>query len=76
MKKDAYWEPMLEDSMNLIARLPEIAAFIYRFKYKGGELIPSDPELDWGSNFAHMMGVADPKYRDLSRLVFLAALRS
>ena len=71
MKKDAYWEPMLEDSMNLIARLPEIAAFIYRLKYKGGELIPADPELDWGSNFAHMMGVPDPKYRDLSRLYFL-----
>jgi len=71
IKKDAYWEPMLEDSMNLIARLPEIAAFIYRFKYKGGELIPSDPKLDWGSNFAHMMGVADAKYRDLSRLYFL-----
>jgi citrate synthase len=71
MKKDTYWEPMLEDSMNLIARLPEIAAFIYRFKYKGGEMISPDPSLDWGSNFAHMMGVSDPKYRDLSRLYFL-----
>lgn len=71
MKKDEYWQPMLEDSMNLIARLPEIAAFIYRLKYKGGKLIPSNPDLDWGSNFAHMMGVADPKYRDLSRLYFL-----
>jgi len=71
MKKDEYWQPMLEDSMNLIARLPEIAAFIYRLKYKGGNLIPSNPDLDWGSNFAHMMGVADLKYRDLSRLYFL-----
>jgi citrate synthase len=71
MKKDEYWEPMLEDSMNLIAKLPEIAAYIYRLKYKGGELIPSNPELDWGSNFAHMMGVPDLEYRDLSRLYFL-----
>jgi citrate synthase len=71
MKKDEYWEPMLEDSMNLIARLPEIAAFIYRLKYKSGDLIPSNPELDWGSNFAHMMGVPDLMYRDLSRLYFL-----
>ena len=71
IKKDAYWEPMLEDSLNLIAKLPEIAAFIYRLKYKGGELIPSDPNLDWGSNFAHMMGIQDEKYGDLSRLYFL-----
>jgi citrate synthase len=71
IKKDAYWEPMLEDSLNLVAKLPEIAAFIYRFKYKGGDIIPSDPELDWGANFAHMMGIRDPLYKDLSRLYFL-----
>lgn len=71
LKKDAYWEPMLEDSLNLTAKLPEIAAFIYRLKYKGGEIIPPDPTLDWGGNFAHMMGITDPAYRDLSRLYFL-----
>ncbi len=71
LKKDAYWEPMLEDSMNLIAKLPEIAAFIYRMKYKGGKVIPSDPSLDWAANFAHMMGINDPLYKDLSRLYFL-----
>ncbi len=71
IKKDAYWEPMLEDSLNLIAKLPEIAAFIYRLKYKGGDIIPPDPQLDWAANFAHMMGVADPLYMDLSRLYFL-----
>ena len=51
MKKDAYWEPMLEDSMNLIARLPEIAAFIYRLKYKGGELIPVRSRAGLGQQF-------------------------
>lgn len=71
LKKDSYWEPMLEDSMNLIAKLPEIAAFIYRLKYKNGEVIPSDPNLDWAANFAHMMGITDPLYKDLSRLYFL-----
>jgi len=25
-----YWEPVYEDSLNLIARLPEVAAYIYR----------------------------------------------
>ena len=71
LKKDAYWEPMLEDSMNLIAKLPEIASFIYRLKYKNGEIIRSDPSLDWAGNFAHMMGIKDPLYKDLSRLYFL-----
>jgi len=32
MKKDAYWEPALDDSLDLTAKLPVIAAFIYRMK--------------------------------------------
>lgn len=71
IRKEAYWEPMLEDSLNLTAKLPAIAAFIYRLKYKGGEIIPADPNLDWGGNFAHMMGIAAPGYAELSRLYFL-----
>lgn len=71
IKKDSYWEPMLEDSMNLIAKLPEIAAFIYRMKYKNGEIIPPDPDKDWAGNFAHMMGIKDSLYEDLARLYFL-----
>lgn len=71
LKKDAYWEPTLEDSMNLTAKLPEIAAFIYRLKYKGAQIIPPDRKLDWGANFAHMMGISDPGYQELSRLYFL-----
>lgn len=71
LNKDMYWEPMLEDSMNLIAKLPEIAAYIYRLKYKDGDIISPDPDLDWSANFAHMMGIEDRLYEDLSRLYFL-----
>jgi len=71
LKKDSYWDPMLEDSLNLIAKLPEIAAFIYRHKYKNGDIIHPDPSLDWGGNFAYMMGIKDPLYAELSRLYFL-----
>jgi citrate synthase len=71
LKKDAYWEATLEDSLNLTAKLPEIAAFIYRLKYKDGKIIKPLKRLDWGANFAHMMGVEDPGYADLSRLYFL-----
>jgi citrate synthase len=70
MKKDKYWEAMLEDSLDLTAKLPEISAFIYRLKYKGGNFITPEPKLDWGANFAHRMGVGKG-YADLSRLYFL-----
>ena len=64
------WKPTYEDAMNLISRLPEIAAFIYRHKYKNGDIIPPDPNLDMGGNFAHMMGIDKP-YDDVARLYFL-----
>ncbi|HTA27706.1 MAG TPA: citrate (Si)-synthase, partial [Bacteroidia bacterium] len=54
-KKD-YWDYIYEDSMNLIARLPRVAAYIYRRKYKNNEHIEPDPKLDWAANLAHMMG--------------------
>jgi len=70
MKKDEYWEPMYEDSTNLVARLPEIAAFIYRLKYKGDKQIKPNPDLDFGGNFAHMMGIPKP-YDDVARMYFI-----
>ncbi len=71
MKKEEYWIPMLEDSMNLIAKLPEIAATIYCLKYQKCEVYVPDSNLDWGGNFARMMGVHNPEYEDLSRLYFI-----
>lgn len=64
------WEYMFDDSTDLIARLPEIAAFIYRYKYKNGNIIASNPDLDMGSNFAHMMGIPAP-YDDVARMYFI-----
>lgn len=70
VKKTDYWQYYLEDGLNLLAKLPEIAAFIYRLKYRNGDIIPPDPNLDFGGNFAHMMGIAKP-YDDISRLYFI-----
>lgn len=70
IKKSEYWEYYFEDSMNLLAKLPEIAAHIYRWKYKNGDVIKSNPTLGFGSNFAHMMGIPSP-YDDVSRLYFI-----
>jgi len=70
ISKMDYWDPTYEDALNLLAKLPEIGAYIYRKKYCEGKIIPSDPDLDWGGNFAHMMGIDKP-YDDLSRLYFI-----
>ncbi len=70
--KDEYWRYYLEDSMNLTARLPGLAAFIYNLKYRDGQIIPPNPDLDWGANFAYMIGKGgDKEYEDLCRLFFV-----
>jgi citrate synthase len=66
--KALYWDPTYEDTMNLLAQLPAISAYIYRRTYKDGKRISADNKLDWGANFAHMMGIDDPEYYDLMRL--------
>ncbi len=68
MSKKDYWAATFDDSMDLIARLPRIAAYIYRRKYKFGNHIQPDGLLDWAGNFAHMMGFEDESFRELMRL--------
>lgn len=68
MSKKDYWDYAYEDSMNLIARLPRIAAYIYRRKYKGGVHIEPDHKLDWAANFAHMLGYEAFDMKRLMRL--------
>ena len=59
LSKDRLWEPMFLDSLNLIARMPAIAAYIYRKKFNKGPRIREDNRLDWATNFAKMLGVKD-----------------
>ena len=66
-KKD-YWDVVFDDSMDLIARLPRVAAYIYRRKYKFGDHIQPNGLLDWAGNFAHMLGYEDEKFKKLMRL--------
>ncbi len=68
MSKKEYWEATFDDSMDLIARLPRIAAYIYRRKYRNGQHIQPDGLLDWAGNFAHMMGYDDESFMELMRL--------
>jgi len=50
--------------------LPRIASFIYRYKYKGDDIIDPNTSLDLGGNFAHMMGIKNP-YDEVARLYFI-----
>lgn len=70
LNKDNMWEATYEDGLTLLARLPRLASFIYRLKYKNGDIIPADPKLDMGGNFAHMMGIEKP-YDDVARMYFI-----
>jgi len=53
--------------MDLIAKIPRIAAIIYRHKYRDSKLIDSDPKLDWAGNYAHMMGYDNTVVKELIR---------
>jgi citrate synthase len=66
-KKD-YWSHTYEDSMNLIAKIPLIAAYVYRRKYRGGKDVAIDPTLDWAGNFAHLLSFDQESFKDLMRL--------
>ncbi|XP_024943203.1 probable citrate synthase 2, mitochondrial isoform X2 [Cephus cinctus] len=67
--KSKYWESVYEDSMNLIAKLPGVAATIYRNTYKDGKGLGSvDSGKDWSWNFANMLGYDNPQFIELLRL--------
>lgn len=67
--KSKYWEYVYEDSMDLIAKLPTVAAIIYRNIYREGTSVgPIDPKKDWSYNFTSMLGYTDQQFTDLMRL--------
>lgn len=67
--KSTYWEYVYEDTMEVIAKLPTIAAIIYRNLYKNGSSVGTiDSSKDWSWNFCEMMGFTDPQFVELMRL--------
>jgi citrate synthase len=68
MNKNDYWDAAYEDAMNLIAKLPRVAAYIYRRTFHGGNHIEPDLSLDWAANYAHMLGNDNPDFYSLMRL--------
>lgn len=68
MPKDEYWDATYEDTMNLIARLPQVAAYIYRRTYAAGQHIAPSATEDWSGNYAHMLGFDNEEFKALMRL--------
>lgn len=68
INRTEYWDATYEDAMNLIARLPRIAAYIFRRVYHNGDHVLPDITLDWGGNFSHMLGYKDESFREYMRL--------
>lgn len=71
--KSQYWESTFDDCLDLIAKLPQIAAKIYQNTYQGGGPLPGkiDLDRDWSYNYALMMGKEQSTgFVDLLRLYF------
>jgi citrate synthase len=66
--KSTYWQYTYEDSMNLIARLPEVAALIYRNTYFNEDNNAYDSSLDYSANFNRMLGFDSAEFDELMRL--------
>jgi len=69
--KDEYWRYYLEDALDLLAKLPGIAAGMYRIRFNKGEPIQWKKGLDWGANYARMLGNEDPTFAELMRLYLM-----
>ena len=77
MNKADYWEPVFDDCISLLAKLPTIAAYIYHHTY-GDVYEPfkfdranESLDEDWSYNFAVMLGKGgqeNENFQDLLRL--------
>ena len=66
--KRKYWEYVLEDSLDLCAKISKIAAIAFVNSYGKGGVPTADLNLDYSANFANMMGFTNPEFHELMRL--------
>ncbi|KAL7409685.1 citrate synthase-like protein [Mrakia frigida] len=69
INKREYWKTTFDDSMDLIAKLPNIAGRIYRNTYGGDKLPAVDPSADYSQNLSTLLGFGEnEKFVELMRL--------
>ncbi|KAF9572410.1 citrate (Si)-synthase, partial [Lunasporangiospora selenospora] len=67
--KSEYWDATFEDSMDLIAKLPNIAGRIFQNVFGNGKVPAINPNLDYSANLANLLGYGDNKdFVELMRL--------
>ncbi len=67
--KTKYWESTFEDCLDLCGKVSRIAAIVFHNSFGDNTAIPeADPELDFGANFAKMLGWEDQEFWELVRL--------
>ena len=73
ISKTEFWEAILEDGIQLLAKLPTLGAGIYRMRFKKGDRIAPDSNKDWAGNFVHMIGLPDDTgdFHKLMQLYFM-----
>ncbi|MCX6834770.1 MAG: citrate (Si)-synthase [candidate division Zixibacteria bacterium] len=59
--KNEYWISTLEDAMRILGTIHTIAAGVYRLKYFKGDLVEPSKKLDWGADYARMLGLKPHK---------------
>lgn len=67
MPKTDYHKYALEDILDVVAKMPEVAATIYRNVYFDG-VVTKDTSLDYSGNFARMLGYDNHGFDELMRL--------
>jgi citrate synthase len=65
VKKGFYWDPIYEDSLDLIAKLPGLAALIYTEKY--GRTPTKVSSSDWAGKYSELMGFDAPAMKEILR---------
>jgi citrate synthase len=67
--KKEYWKTTFDDSMDLIAKLPNIAGRIFRNVYGDGKMPAIDANKDYSANLATLLGFGDnEQFVELMRL--------
>ncbi|PLB41081.1 putative citrate synthase Cit1 [Aspergillus candidus] len=72
LNKAEYWEPTFDDSIDLLAKIPRVAALVFRpdaIESVGTQAL--DGAQDWSHNFAELLGKGDAKNQDFHDLLRL-----
>lgn len=74
MRKENYWRATLEDALNIVAKIPTIAAAVYRLRFDKGDMIEPNPKSDFTGDLVRMLGVGfdTEEFYDLMRIYMVA----